>query len=742
MATSGSKSVKVTDWDTLKFSWSEKSQSITNNTTTISWTLQLVATEYGYISSSASKTWNVTVNGTNYSGTTSVGINNNSTKTLASGTTTIAHSNDGTKTFNYSFSQAFDITFNGWVGTVSGSGSGTLDTIPRKSSLTVSNGTLGTAMTLTISAKASTFKHKIEYGCGSYAGYAAGSASSYAPSTTPSWTPPLTFANTNTTGTSVSVDLYLYTYTSEGTNIGYEKKTITCAIPASVKPSCNFTLEDVTGIDAVYGSPVQGLSKIKVKVSTTLAYSSPITSYAVTIDGTKYTTAENTTGALKKSGDSVVTATVKDKRGRSSAAASYTMKVQAYTPAAVSKLTVHRCDADGKLNDRGSYLKAVFSAAVTSLGSKNTAEYKLRYKKTSATSYTTQNFTALSNTYTVTNHSVIFAAELNSSYDVEVTATDRHGSSTRSTQAPTAFTLINWGADGTSMAIGKVAEKGNTLEVALGSHFYGDTVQEGNRYSFSSPGTAGSTGYILMARLTHKAANADTPLTFVFSRRLEASPMTVHVQFKSNSTTVDPDIQGVTYEGSNYGAFLVKSATSVWDLYVEKVSAHDTVTLQDWYSSGTLSAKMDVTFPGSLISTLPQPYYRATPLMARSILDYVYPVGSVYISYSHHDPADLFGGTWVRITNAFLWATTAGGTIGQTGGEQTHTLTANELPSHRHGITVASTAAGSVSVGDTVRYNGSTTSYKGTLYTENTGEGVAHNNMPPYIQVSMWRRTA
>ena len=61
MATSGSKSVKVTQHHTLKFSWSESSQSITNNTTTISWKMQLISESAIY--SSASKGWKVVVNG-------------------------------------------------------------------------------------------------------------------------------------------------------------------------------------------------------------------------------------------------------------------------------------------------------------------------------------------------------------------------------------------------------------------------------------------------------------------------------------------------------------------------------------------------------------------------------------------------------------------------------------------------------------------------------------------------------
>lgn len=136
MATSGSTSVTVTNWDTLKFSWWRNSYSTSGNYTDIGWKMELIATNYGYISSSVQKNWSVTVNGTNYSGTNSIAINNNQTKTLASGTTRIYHNADGTKSFSYSFSQVFNMNFDGYIGTKNGSGSATLDSIPRYLAIT------------------------------------------------------------------------------------------------------------------------------------------------------------------------------------------------------------------------------------------------------------------------------------------------------------------------------------------------------------------------------------------------------------------------------------------------------------------------------------------------------------------------------------------------------------------------------------------------------------------------------
>lgn len=138
MARSGYTDAYVTAYDTLRFSWSQDSQSIENNTTTIKWYLYLISGSYGAINSSPLKGGAVYINdGGNITHSVSVGIGNNITKTLASGTKTITHNSDGTKTFSYSFYQNFDITFSGtYIGTVSGSGSGTLEPIARHATLT------------------------------------------------------------------------------------------------------------------------------------------------------------------------------------------------------------------------------------------------------------------------------------------------------------------------------------------------------------------------------------------------------------------------------------------------------------------------------------------------------------------------------------------------------------------------------------------------------------------------------
>lgn len=121
----------------------------------------------------------------------------------------------------------------------------------------------------------------------------------------------------------------------------------------------------------------------------------------------------------------------------------------------------------------------------------------------------------------------------------------------------------------------------------------------------------------------------------------------------------------------------------------------------------------------------------------------IYPVGSIYMSINNVNPSTLFGGTWEQIKDTFLLSAGDTYTAGNTGGEATHTLTVNEIPSHRHpGLTVTEQPAniGNGNSGIGLNYSGSNGG--SPLATAFAGGGQAHNNMPPYLVVYMWKRTA
>lgn len=131
---------------------------------------------------------------------------------------------------------------------------------------------------------------------------------------------------------------------------------------------------------------------------------------------------------------------------------------------------------------------------------------------------------------------------------------------------------------------------------------------------------------------------------------------------------------------------------------------------------------------------------------ARSVIaSSLYPVGSIYMSINNTDPSTLFGGIWEQIEDTFLLAAGSTYTAGATGGEATHTLTVNEMPTHKHSLAFGgadvSGATWNIKDHQQTAYTGSNF-YRDGGYVQNTGGGQAHNNMPPYLVVYVWKRVA
>lgn len=117
-----------------------------------------------------------------------------------------------------------------------------------------------------------------------------------------------------------------------------------------------------------------------------------------------------------------------------------------------------------------------------------------------------------------------------------------------------------------------------------------------------------------------------------------------------------------------------------------------------------------------------------------------YPVGAIYLSVTDANPAALFGGTWERIGGRFLLAADSTYAAGSTGGEAVHTLTADEMPKHNHDVDNLN-ASGNATPFMTVQAQDKR-GFGGNVQTMYAGGGKAHNNMPPYLAVYMWKRTA
>ena len=150
----------------------------------------------------------------------------------------------------------------------------------------------------------------------------------------------------------------------------------------------------------------------------------------------------------------------------------------------------------------------------------------------------------------------------------------------------------------------------------------------------------------------------------------------------------------------------------------------------------------------SLVSTFNQ----------KPTLDMIYPVGSIYMSVNSTNPSTLFGGTWEQIKDRFLLSCGNTYANGTTGGEATHKLTEDEIPTHTHserfsngayatweGYSSASQQGSRTVTGveiPTYTYSSGKSGTYTYLTTGYVGGDQPHNNMPPYLAVYMWKRTA
>lgn len=151
-------------------------------------------------------------------------------------------------------------------------------------------------------------------------------------------------------------------------------------------------------------------------------------------------------------------------------------------------------------------------------------------------------------------------------------------------------------------------------------------------------------------------------------------------------------------------------------------------------------------YGSSLPSSLQSNQLFFQTLGSNYILDNVYPVGSIYMSVNSTNPENLFGGTWEQIQGRFLFGMNSSYPAGSTGGEITHKLTANEMPTHAHYMASGNGGGDGTWEPDVGYYlldsvTTDKTTYWAQIGMNNAGGSEAHNNMPPYLSVYIWKRT-
>lgn len=225
----------------------------------------------------------------------------------------------------------------------------------------------------------------------------------------------------------------------------------------------------------------------------------------------------------------------------------------------------------------------------------------------------------------------------------------------------------------------------------------------------------------------------------------------------SNWVTITPTVRGNTYSQE-----LLLSETfpynKEYDFQIQVTDKLTTITPSGnvkkgipvyWWNQNSFNVEVDAYIKGSAIPTL----------------DLIYPIGSIYMSINNTNPGTLFGGTWEQIQDRFLLSAGSTYIAGSTGGSATVTLSINEIPSHSHSGTTAGAGEHSHLLGGNTSSVASGSSYarprgyssgvRQTTYdtnvagnhthtfsTNSVGGNQSHNNMPPYLAVYVWKRTA
>ena len=450
------------------------SQSVSGNSSVIRMWCNLISDNYASVHG-VTAPLTVYVNGTGAIEQVSVNIAPNSKQLLWVKEYTVPHNSDGTKTVPLSLK--VDINVGGY-GSAEHRWDYQLATIPRASPIRASAGVLGSAMTLTIDRKSSSFTHTVRYnwqGTTGTVGTGIGTSTSY--------TPPLSFANNIPNSTSGTITFYCDTY-SGSTLVGTSQTSVTLTVPSSVVPTIGgITLEETAATMKGISTSTeyaQILSRVKATVTgASGAYGSTIKSYSITVVDQNLTLTSNggVFDYFKNNGTFIVRATVTDSRGRTSSNKDVTINVREYF-APVGGFSVAR---SGASRDK---LTVTRNAKVAPLNiggaNKNRLSIQFKYAQRGSSTWTNSTGKAnenLTSTFELVNSqaSLVETFSTTRSYDLIMVVSDRFLSSEVKVSVGTV--TIPYSVTKNAFGIGKTPEIVNSVDSAYQYYYNNNPIQ-------------------------------------------------------------------------------------------------------------------------------------------------------------------------------------------------------------------------------------------------------------------------
>ncbi|MEG3340235.1 DUF859 family phage minor structural protein [Streptococcus suis] len=409
---------------------------------------------------------------------------NGSKKYLGSVQFRVGHNADGTKTAGISLSSNMSNISYGTLnfGNASGSWSHGLTTIPRSSSVSVSSGVIGSALTININRQSSSFKHTVRYAWGNKSGTIASNVD-----TSTTWTIPLDFANDIPNATSGTGTIFVDTY-SGSTKTGTQQVAFTANVPTSMKPTFSgVTLTDTNGVarSLLSGNNfLQIISNIQVTFNGHAGtYGSTITGYKAEIVNRNLVTNSNggTLGIMNFSGSATIRASVVDSRGRWSDTRDVTINVIEYF-APILSFTAQRTRQTPNIIQINRNAKI---APITLSGSqKNIMTLTFKAAPLGSTSYTADNGSASGSwttQHTLSNSAANMAGNYpaNKSFTIIGTLSDKFTSVEFSATVATESVVMSYDKDN-RFAVGKIVDTNlpkGSIESTGGYYLNGKPIQ-------------------------------------------------------------------------------------------------------------------------------------------------------------------------------------------------------------------------------------------------------------------------
>lgn len=541
----------------------EDSYSIENNTSRVYWWVGIRSNTQYHNHQGLSEHYKVVVNGsTVHDASHTVSCGSGQTVGIADGYTTVSHNADGSKSISVSASFSCDNTSYYAPRTGSCSGSLTLTTIPRASSISIDSPSIECGNTINIngSSASKNFTHKIY---ATWNGKTSELVTIASGTTTPSfsYTIPTAWEKDLPNSTSGIATFTLETF-SGSNSVGSKSVNATIKVRSGIVPSIGtISISDTNSICTGIGQYVQSQSRLKVSIATSGAQGSTVTSVSTKFEGQTYNSSSFTTGTVQGSGTLSYVITVTDSRGRT-ASKSGSVTVSAYSSPSLTNVTAKRANSSYVVDEAsGTYALLHFKVGFTSLTGNNATSFYIQYRASGASSWTKIN--SWDNNYTLEQDykaGNLFTSTT-STYEIAFGVKDSFMSdySWKVVTVTPTYTLINFGKDGKSLTFfGQDGNSANTLTIN------GDLAINSVKENTSSTKLLVANGSTVMYRDWNKLVNsiksAMYPVGSVYITYNNVNPGTflggTWVQFGQGRTLIG---QGTGNDGSTSMSFTANS---------------------------------------------------------------------------------------------------------------------------------------------------------------------------------------